>query len=96
MNPFTVLEKKEVWLGFLDGACDANRAVALLEFVNAASRIDKLLLAGEEGMAGGADAELDVLPSGACFIGGAACAHDHGLLVIWMNFWLHFGKGCVS
>lgn len=96
MNPFTVLEKKEVWLGFLDGACDANRAIALLEFVNAASRIDKFLLAGEEGMAGGADAELDVLPSGACFIGGAACAHDHGLLVIWMNFWLHFGKGCVS
>jgi hypothetical protein len=27
---------------------------------------------------------------------GAASAHDHGLLIVWMNFWLHFGKGCVS
>jgi hypothetical protein len=37
-----------------------NRAVALLEFVNMACRIDKFLLTGEEGMAGGADAEWSV------------------------------------
>jgi len=43
-----------------NSACNANRAIALLEFVNMACRIDKFLLTAEEGMAGGADAEWKV------------------------------------
>ena len=70
------MKKKEVWLDLFDSAGDANGAVALFEFVNAAGRIHKFLLSGEEGVAGGADAQLDVLSCGACLVSSAASAHD--------------------
>jgi len=79
-----------VLLRLFDSTSRADRSIALLEFVNTACRIHKFLLAGEEGMAGGANAEFDVLPSGARFVSGTACTHDDGLLIVWMNFWLHF------
>lgn len=90
MFPFTVFEKYEFRSGFLGGPGDANRAIALLEFVNPAGRIDKFLLAGEERVACGANAEFDILTCGACLVGRAASAHDVGLLIVGMNFWLHF------
>jgi 3'-5' exoribonuclease len=40
-------------------------------------------------MACGTNAELDVLACRARFVLGAACAHEHGLLVFGMNVWLH-------
>ena len=89
MHPFTVFEKKKVSLDFFHSASYADSAVALLEFVNAAGRIHKFLLPGKEGVAGGANAELDVLTCRACLVGGATSTDDGCFLIVGMNFWLH-------
>jgi hypothetical protein len=44
-------------------------------------------------MARRADAEFDVLLRRASLVGRSACADDHGLLIVGMNFWLHLEKG---
>ena len=63
-------------LSLLDGARGTHSAVAFLELVHASGRIDELLFAGEERMASGADAELDVLPCRAGAVGRATRADD--------------------
>ena len=75
-------------------------AVTLLQWKNrpaildAACRIDELLLAREKRVAGGADADLDVALGGAGVINSAAGATDRGLVIVGMNICFHgFGKG---
>lgn len=83
-------------LEFLGEARCANRSVTALEFVNASGGINKLLLTCEERMARGANTKLDVLTCGTSFVCRSAGADDNCLLVVGMNFWLHFLKGCVD
>ena len=71
--------------GGLDGAGGAHRAVAALEFVHTSCGIDKFLLTGEKGMAGGTDADFDVVVRGARAIRGTAGAGDDGGDVFGMN-----------
>ncbi len=64
---------------------------SLLELVNTSACINKLLLAGEEGVALGAnfDGNLASL-SGLGNNGFAACASDHALFVLGLNSFFHF------
>src|SRR5258708_7461283 len=63
--------------------------VLLLEAVDAAGRVDQLLLAGEEGMALRADVDAQFLLRGARGPGLAARAVDRDLLILRMNVWFH-------
>src|SRR5919112_68691 len=66
-------------------------AVALVEAVNAAGRVDELLLAGEERVAGRADFDAEVaLARRARRPLLAAGAVDVDLVVVGMNSLLHF------
>ena len=67
----------------------------LFELINAAAGIDKLLFAGEERMAFGADLHADVLFGGAGFDHFAAGAGNGGLLVFGMDIFFH-GNHLVS
>ena len=67
----------------------SDSSQSLLELVQATACIDKLLLAGVEGVALGADLNGDVLLGGAGLDHGAASAPDGGLLVIGMDSFLH-------
>ena len=81
-------------LGFLaglGGAGSPHRAVATLEFVHTACRINKFLLAREKGMACGTNADFDVVLRRAGAIRGATRAADDGIDVIGMNGLLHVG-----
>lgn len=63
--------------------------VAFCELFNTTCGIDELLFAGKERVAGGADADFQVTPGGACFVGGPACAGDRCLFVAGMNIGFH-------
>ena len=76
-------------LSFLDEPGSTHGTVAAFEFIDAPSGIDKFLLAGEERVAGGADADLDVFAGGPGAIGCPACTKDHGLAVVGMDIRLH-------
>ena len=70
---------------------------ALGEFLDAPRGIDELLLAGEVGMAGRADADLEVAFRAAGVVGRAAGAVDRGFFVVGMNICFHGlekGVGC--
>jgi hypothetical protein len=69
-----------------------DRAVATREFLHASGGIDELLFAGEEGMAGCADADLDVLARGTGVVDGPAGAGDRRFSVIRMETSFH-GRG---
>ena len=62
---------------------------ALLEFVHTAGRIDELLLAGEKGMARGADAEAEILFGGAGVIDRAAGADDLAFHIFGVDIRFH-------
>jgi len=64
-------------------------AETLLETVNAAAGIDQLLLAGEEGMAFGANFHTDVLFGRARLDDLTASASDGGLLIVGMDIFSH-------
>ena len=64
-------------------------AVLLVELVHAAAGVDQLLLAGEEGVALGADLNGDVLLGGAGLDHGAAGAADGRRLVVGVDSSLH-------
>lgn len=64
-------------------------AVTPREFLDAASGVDELLLAGKEGMAGGADADLNVLLGGTSVIDRSAGAGNLGLAIIRVNVRFH-------
>ena len=71
------------------GALLVEIGVLLAEAVNAASRIEEALLAGEERMASGADFHMDGFSfSGEEFYLIAAGAGDLGLVHFGMNFFL--------
>jgi hypothetical protein len=59
------------------------------ETLDTARRIDELLLPSEEGMAAGADFDVDVLHGGRRFDDVSAVARDFSLLVSGMNLVLH-------
>ena len=63
--------------------------VTARELLDTAGGVDELLLASEEGMAGRADANLDVALGGAGVVNGPTSAGDRGLLVIGMNICFH-------
>lgn len=76
-------------LCLLDEAWRAHRSVAALEFVHATCGVDKFLFSGEEGVAGGADADLDVFAGGPCAVGCPTGTKDDRLAVVGMNIRLH-------
>lgn len=78
--------------GLFDRARSPGAAETACEFLDAAGGIDEFLLAGKEGMACGADADLEVTPGGAHVINGAASAGDGGLFVFWVNLCFHGSK----
>ncbi len=64
---------------------------SLLELVNTSACINKLLLAGEEGMALRANLDSDLASlCGLCNNGLAACALDNALYIFGLNSFLHF------
>src|SRR5215212_9426137 len=62
---------------------------ALLETIDAAGRINKLLLAGEERMALRTELDAELLAGGAGRPRLAARAVDVDLLILRMNLWFH-------
>ena len=80
-------------LSFLRGAGSFRAAVTAGKFLDAARRIDKLLFAGEKGMTGGTNADLNIATRGAGVIHRAACAHHISLVIFWMNACFHLLKG---
>ena len=67
-------------------------AVAASEFLDAACRIDELLLTGKEWVARGANADLDVAAGGTGVIDLTARARDGGLVVVGMDICFHGRK----
>ena len=64
---------------------------SLLELINTSACINKLLLAGEEGVALGANFDSDLASLGGLSNNGfAACASDYALFVLGLNSFLHF------
>ena len=74
---------------FLSRARRRRGAVAARELLDAAGRVDELLLAGKERMAGGADADLDVLLGGTGVIDRAAGAANLSLAIIRVDVRFH-------
>jgi hypothetical protein len=80
-------------LGSLSGlwcARGTHGAIAALELVDTAGRIDKFLLTGKKRMARRADPNFDIVARRAGAIRRTASAHDDGLDVVWMDRGLHF------
>jgi hypothetical protein len=68
------------------GLLGVGRGELAAEAIDTAGRVDELLLAGEEGVAGGADFENDSALVGATRLeGGAAGALDGGVFVNGVN-----------
>ena len=67
----------------------SGKTVFLVELIHAAAGIDKLLLAGVERVALGADFNRDVLPGGAGLDDVAAGAADLGAVIFRMDAFLH-------
>src|SRR5205807_8643001 len=55
--------------------------------------INKLLFAGEKRMTSGTNTDLNIATSGAGVIHRAACAHDIGLVIFWMDAGFHVRNG---
>ena len=62
---------------------------ALGEFLDATGSIDELLLAREERVAGGADADLQIAFRAARVVGRAAGAVDRRFFIVGMNICFH-------
>ena len=69
-------------------------AVALLELVHAAAAVYQLLLAGEERVAIGADADALFFSRGVDFPDFSASADDFCGAVVRMDSFFHFRKPC--
>lgn len=76
-------------LSFLGEAGSPHCAIPALELVNAPCGVDKLLLSGEERVACGTNADLDVFAGGPCAICRTTGTKDDGLAVVGMNIRLH-------
>ena len=75
------------------GAGSHGAAVTAREFFDAASRIDKLLFAGEKRMARSANADSNVRTRRTGVVNRAARADDIAFLVIRMNARFHGREG---
>jgi hypothetical protein len=80
-------------LSFLFSARGFGAAVAAGKFLDAPGRIHELLFTGEKGMTSSADTDLNIVARGAGVIHRTACAHNIGLVILWMNTGLHLWKG---
>ena len=80
-------------LSFLAAAGGFGAAVAARKFLDAPSGIYELLFAGEEGMTSGANTDLNIAACRTGVIYRTACAHNIGLVILWMNTSLHLWKG---
>ena len=74
------------------GSGGLHAAVATGEFLDPAGGIDELLFAGEEGVTGGANTDLDIPACRAGMIDRAAGADNIRLVVLRMNVRFHGGK----
>ena len=91
-SPFGKLAVDKLSGGLFGDADGLHGAEAAVEFFNAARGIDEFLLAGEEGVASGADADLELTTGRAHVIDGAAGAGNGGLDVIRVNLCFHGSK----
>ena len=73
-------------------ASGLGAAVAAGEFFHTSGGVDEFLLASEKRMAGGADADSNILFGRASVINRTARANHIGLLIIGMNVRLHVEK----
>jgi hypothetical protein len=80
-------------LGFLFSPRGFGAAVTAGKFLDAPGRIHELLFAGEKGMTSSANTDLNIAARGAGMIHRAACAHNIGLVILWMNTGFHLWKG---
>ena len=80
-------------LNFLAGASSFGAAVTAGKFLDASRRIHKLLFAGEKGMTSGANTDLNIAARRTGVIYRTACAHNIGLVILWMNTGFHLLKG---
>ena len=80
-------------LSFLLCPCDFCAAVAAREFFDTPGGIDELLLAGEKWMTSSANTDLNLATGRAGVIDRAACAHNIGIVILWMNACFHLQKG---
>lgn len=85
-------EVAKAQLSFLFGSRGLGAAVAPGKFLDAASRINEFLFAGEKGMTSCANADLNIAARGAGMIHRTACAYHIGFVILWMNIGLHFWK----
>ena len=90
---FSRLLRLDIATRLLGTTLGLRTTVALGEFVDPASGIDKTLLTSEERVAGAANTNAQILDGGTSLIYGATGALDHGFLVFWMNFSLHKTNG---
>lgn len=74
------------------GASGFGATIAARVFLDASRGIDELLFPGEKRMAGGADANFNVLLGGAGVVDSTARAGDVGLEILWMNVRFHVWK----
>jgi len=77
---------RELWLGRASCACGT---VATGELLDAAGRVDELLLTGEIGMAGGADTDLEIVAGRAGLVSGTAGADDRRRVIVGMKTVFH-------
>jgi hypothetical protein len=80
-------------LSFLFSPRGFGAAVAAGKFLDAPGRIHELLFAGEKGMTSGANTDLNIAARRTAVIYRTACAHNIGLVILWMNTSFHLRKG---
>jgi hypothetical protein len=80
-------------LSFLFSPRGFGAAVTARKFLDAPGRIHELLFAGEKGMTSSANTDLNIAAGGAGVINRTACAHNIGLVILWMNTGFHLWKG---
>jgi hypothetical protein len=80
-------------LSFLLSPRGFGATVAAGKLFHTPGGINKLLLAGEKWMTSGTNTDLNIATSGAGVIHRAACAHDIGLVIFWMDAGFHLRNG---
>ena len=79
-------------LTFFARAHGFGAAIALGEFFDATGRVHEFLFACEKRMTSGADTDSNVATSRAGMVDRAACAHDVGFVIFWVNVCFHRQK----
>ena len=87
---YSETKKACLFTGKPDRAVNLRLLVTTVEFVDTAGGVNELLFAGEEGVALGADANLDLGTGGLDVPDFAAGAGDDGILIGRMDVFFHF------